>query len=71
MDEQLELVMWGTRSYDVRLSVNVDKADYLAAYDNVGDNPADLYVYLVDIGYEFDFDEMSPIEEVITDLEII
>ena len=61
---------WGTRSYDVCLSGYVDKKDYDAAVEEVGDSPRELYIYLTDIGYEFDTADLSEIDEVITDVEV-
>lgn len=66
----VSLSFWGTRSYDICLVGYVDKKDYDAAVEEVGDSPRELYIYLTDIGYEFDQDDMSETEEVITDMEI-
>jgi len=69
--EQIDVVFWGTRSYDVRTSATVDKKDFDAALESVGENnPSEMFVYLDNIGYEFEIDEMSPIEESITEMDL-
>ena len=34
--ERIEVVFWGTRSYDVRTTAFVDKKDYDVAFEQVG-----------------------------------
>ena len=67
---QIDVVFWGTRSYDVRTTAFVDKKDYDVAFEQVGPLARDIYSYLYDIGYEFEVDDMSPTEEVITDMDL-
>ena len=59
---------WGTRSYDVRMTAVVDKADYQAAYE---DDPRNVYEELCAMGYQFDDEEMSLEEMEITDMEVL
>lgn len=69
-NQTVNISFWATRSYDMRLVGTIDKADYDVALEEVGDNPTELYRYLEDIGYEFDQDEMSIEDEVISDMDV-
>lgn len=70
-NQQVEVVFWGTRSYDVRLASTVDKKDLDTALEKIGDNnPMEVVLFLENIGYEFEVDDMSPIDESITDMDV-
>lgn len=70
-ENQLVVSFFSTRSYDVRVVTVVDKDDWENAVDEYGNDPRRLYDALYEMNYEFDEEDISLEEEVITDMEVM